>query len=108
VAEAIEHALPIAEAKGLRLTAGEVDAGSVQPGVWLFSVKDVGHGIAPSKVGHIFDRFWHGSDKASGTGLGLSIAKGLVELHHGRIWVESEVGVGSTFFFIVPQPGSAM
>ena len=67
------------------------------------SVSDTGPGISESDLRHIFDRFWHAQRSArGGTGLGLSIAKGIVEVHGGRIWVESEVGVGSTFFFTLP------
>jgi signal transduction histidine kinase len=67
------------------------------------SVSDTGPGIPESDLPHIFDRFWHAQRSArGGFGLGLSIAKGIVEAHGGRIWVESEVGVGSTFFFTLP------
>src|SRR6185369_1269194 len=68
-----------------------------------FSVADSGPGIPPEDLTHVFDRFWR-ADRSSrlGTGLGLSIAKGVVETHGGRIWVESQVGVGSTFYFTLP------
>jgi PAS domain S-box-containing protein len=70
--------------------------------VW-FSITDTGPGIPPSDLPHIFERFWSaGKGLQAGTGLGLSIAKGLVETHHGRIWAESRMGVGTTFFFTVP------
>lgn len=69
----------------------------------LCSVSDTGPGIPLSEQPHIFDRFYKGSERRSGgTGLGLSIAKSLVELHGGRIWVESEVGKGSAFYFTLP------
>jgi len=69
----------------------------------LCSVSDTGPGIPLSEQPHIFDRFYKGSERRSGgTGLGLSITKSLVELHGGRIWVESEVGKGSTFYFTLP------
>ena len=69
-----------------------------------FSVIDTGMGIDPSLHQRIFDRYWHASTGARrrGTGLGLSIAKGIVEAHGGRLFVESEVGVGSTFSFTLP------
>jgi signal transduction histidine kinase len=70
---------------------------------WTFSVRDAGPGIAPERVPFIFERFWHGGGKEGGTGLGLAIAKGLVELHRGRIWVESAPGLGTTFYFTVPR-----
>ncbi len=68
-----------------------------------FSVRDTGPGIPPEQLPHIFGRFWQAkpSDRR-GIGLGLAIAKGIVEGHGGRIWVESQVGSGSTFYFTLP------
>ena len=72
-----------------------------------FSVKDTGCGIPQEKQDIVFDPFRQVDEirlnrKTDGSGLGLSIAKGLVELMHGRIWFESEVGKGSTFYFTIP------
>jgi signal transduction histidine kinase len=76
--------------------------GSVQ-----ISVSDTGIGIAPEDQARIFEEFRQvGGDhahKSEGTGLGLTLAKKFVELHGGTIWVESEVGKGSTFSFTLPQ-----
>ncbi|HST59442.1 MAG TPA: ATP-binding protein [Longimicrobium sp.] len=71
-----------------------------------FSVADTGPGIPPEQVPHIFGAFWQArhADRR-GLGLGLSIARGLVEAHGGRIWVESEAGRGSTFVFTLPLAG---
>lgn len=70
----------------------------------LFAVSDTGPGIAPSQTPHVFDRFWRAKDNAkAGTGLGLAICKGVVEPHGGTIWVESQLGNGTTFFFTLPQ-----
>ena len=70
------------------------------------SVSDTGIGIAPEDQPKIFEEFRQvGSDyahKSEGTGLGLTLAKKFVELHGGRIWVESEVGKGSKFSFTLP------
>jgi signal transduction histidine kinase len=66
-------------------------------------VLDTGHGISPENQLHVFDRFWR--DETSGkksSGLGLFIAKGIVEAHGGRIWVESEPGHGARFYFTLP------
>jgi signal transduction histidine kinase len=72
----------------------------------LFWVRDTGPGIAPEKLPHVFDRYWQAEGAArEGVGLGLAIVKGLVEAHGGRIWVESLVGAGTTFFFTIPAPG---
>jgi PAS domain S-box-containing protein len=70
----------------------------------MFSVTDTGPGIAPDAVQHVFDRFWQATTRARrlGAGLGLPITKGIVDAHAGRIWVESEVGRGTTFFFTIP------
>ena len=69
-----------------------------------FGVIDTGPGIPPEHVPHIFGPFWQAktSDRR-GIGLGLAIAKGIVEAHNGRIWVESHVGLGSTFYFTLPS-----
>ncbi|HEX4462798.1 MAG TPA: GAF domain-containing sensor histidine kinase [Polyangia bacterium] len=68
-----------------------------------FTVADSGPGIPKEAQPRIFERFWQAETTArQGTGLGLFIAKGIVEAHRGRIWVESEVGRGSTFQFTVP------
>ncbi len=72
----------------------------------VFTVADTGMGIPRSDQPRIFERFYRvdaaRSREAGGTGLGLAIAKHLVEVHGGRIWVESEVGEGSQFHFSVP------
>jgi signal transduction histidine kinase len=69
----------------------------------LFWVADTGAGIEAGHVPHLFDRFWQARKAGRrGTGLGLPIVKGIVEAHGGRICVESQVGVGSTFFFTLP------
>ncbi|HXF85263.1 MAG TPA: ATP-binding protein [Anaerolineales bacterium] len=69
-----------------------------------FAVRDTGIGIPMEDLPRIFERFYQvdKSRTGSGTGLGLSIAKHIVEAHEGKIWVESEVGRGSTFFFTIP------
>ena len=69
-----------------------------------FSVHDSGSGIPADQMPRVFDRFWQADQRATirGSGLGLSIAKGIVEAHGGRIWVESQVGMGSAFHFTVP------
>ena len=67
-------------------------------------VADTGQGISPDALGHVFDRFWQAQEaRRAGAGLGLSIAKGIVEAHGGRIWAESEPGVGSRFWFALPR-----
>jgi PAS domain S-box-containing protein len=71
------------------------------------AVIDTGPGIPADQLPHIFGRFWQArpADKR-GIGLGLAIARGIVEAHEGRIWVESRVGEGSAFYFTVPVAGS--
>jgi PAS domain S-box-containing protein len=76
----------------------------------LFSISDTGPGIPEEQLPHVFDRYWQArKGDRRGAGLGLAIAGGIVEAHGGRIWVESRLGQGSTFFFTVPlsQSGTA-
>jgi chemotaxis family two-component system sensor kinase Cph1 len=78
----------------------------VQPGnrETQFVVSDTGAGITKENLPFVFDRFWQARQtQRLGTGLGLSIAKGIVEAHGGRIWVESEAGRGSIFRFTIPH-----
>jgi signal transduction histidine kinase len=80
-------------------------AGPRDPSV-LFEIKDTGMGIPEDRFQMIFDEFYQvEGGKHGGTGLGLAIAKRLVEEHGGNIWVESQLGKGSTFYFTLPLPG---
>lgn len=70
----------------------------------LFAVSDTGLGIHEQERAHIFARYWTARCGAKrGTGLGLYIARGIVNAHGGRIWVDSQLGAGSTFSFVVPN-----
>ena len=75
-------------------------------GSFTVAVRDTGPGISPSDQGKIFEEFQQAENAATkrkgGTGLGLSIAKRIIGMHGGRIWVESDVGKGSTFAFTIP------
>ena len=74
------------------------------PGAVQVSVSDTGPGIAADDITRVFERFWHAGrqSKVRSTGLGLAIARGIIEAHGGRLWVDSTVGQGSTFFFTIP------
>ena len=88
------------------------DGGSVdvtarrEPDAFVIAVRDTGIGIAPEDHEAVFEEFRqvgrHYTNKQEGTGLGLTLTRRFVELHGGRIWVESEPGKGSTFTFTIP------
>jgi signal transduction histidine kinase len=101
----VGNAIKFTEAGEVKIEVQTSDEG------FLVSVADTGPGIAPADQQHIFEEFRQIDSSSTrtkgGTGLGLSIAKRIVELHGGRIWVESKPGKGSTFRFIVPLGVSA-
>ncbi|MCX6067062.1 MAG: ATP-binding protein [Chloroflexi bacterium] len=72
----------------------------------LFEVQDSGIGIAPNDQAHLFEKFFRGGQREAreqkGTGLGLAIVRSIVERHGGKVWLESQLGQGSTFFLQVP------
>jgi len=76
-------------------------------GFLILQVRDSGLGISLEDQRHIFDKFYRvesdATAKISGTGLGLSIVKAIIKKHSGRVWVESELGQGSTFTVLLPQ-----
>jgi light-regulated signal transduction histidine kinase (bacteriophytochrome) len=71
---------------------------------YVFGVQDNGIGLEEQYCDRIFEVFkrLHAIGEYEGTGIGLSIVKRIIERHHGRIWVESSLGVGSTFYFTIP------
>jgi signal transduction histidine kinase len=69
---------------------------------WMFSVEDNGRGFDPQFAERIFGLFQRLNNREDGTGMGLSIARKIVERHGGRMWAQSNDGVGSTFFFSLP------
>ncbi len=105
LANLIGNALKFTEPGGSVVLAAEPLDGEV-----ALSVSDTGIGIPPEHVPHVFERYWHARRTARkrGSGLGLAIAKGIVEAHNGRLWVNSTLGKGTTFTFtlakVPPQP----
>jgi PAS domain S-box-containing protein len=77
----------------------------ISEGRVALSVSDTGKGIPPQNLAHIFERCWAGEGGGKGLGLGLYIARSIVDAHGGRMWVESELGAGTSFSFTLPvQP----
>ncbi len=86
---------------------GEVKIRTISnPDNLIFAISDSGIGIHTEDVPHLFEKFYRGKQREAraqpGSGLGLAIVYSIAESHHGRIWVESTVGKGSTFFLLIP------
>jgi len=78
-------------------------AASPSAGELQFSISDTGPGLSEEQIGKLFERYWQGRPgDRRGVGLGLTIARGIVEAHGGRVWVDSTPGEGSTFSFTLP------
>ncbi len=89
---------------------GEIHVGCLEEGSsWKFSVKDNGPGIDKKYQNLVFQMFQtlHARDDIESTGIGLPIVKKIIEMHGGMIWIESELGKGSTFYFTIPIQGTA-
>jgi two-component system phosphate regulon sensor histidine kinase PhoR len=84
---------------------------AAEDGVFRVAVADTGLGVAPADQVHLFEKFFRvkqrGSTQVKGSGLGLAIVKSIVEWHGGRVWVDSKLGKGSTFYIEVPRGGLA-
>jgi two-component system NtrC family sensor kinase len=100
----ILNAAQAMDGKGTLTTVTRItpDGNSVE-----IEIRDTGPGIPEDKLDKIFEPFYTTKEIGRGTGLGLSIAYGIVERHHGRIWVESQVGKGTSFFVRIPIPETA-
>ena len=102
----VKNALQFTDTGGTVAIKASEEAGYVQ-----VSVADTGVGIPARDLPKLFDRFYqveeHLTRRHGGMGLGLSVAKSMIELHGGRIWVESEEGKGSTFTFLLPINGES-
>ena len=76
------------------------------PSELIFAVQDSGIGISEKDRARLFEKFYRGTNREAlaqrGTGLGLAIVKSIAERHGGKVWVESELGMGSTFYLLVP------
>ena len=101
VSNLVSNAVKYSPEGGLVTVVSRADGGYA-----LTSVSDTGLGIPPDEIGHVFERFRRVRSGAAqsipGTGLGLAIVKQIVEMHGGKIWVESAVGHGSSFHFTIP------
>jgi len=100
-------------ANGIRFTpqGGQITISSIEEEDWiLIQISDTGAGIPEEDLPHVFDRFWKGDQSRArqegvGSGLGLSIAKGIIEMHQGRISIDSQPNQGTTFTIRLPMEG---
>jgi histidine kinase len=102
----IQQALSNLLSNAVKFTSagGRIDVTAREQGAEVIvTVADTGVGISADELPRVFDRYYQTPRTRGGAGLGLSIVKGLVEAHGGRVWVESEAGVGSRFHLALPR-----
>ncbi len=104
VANLVDNAIKYTPGGGeVRVRASQAD------GQFLFEASDSGLGIAPADQVHLYEKFFRvrqrGSSQVKGSGLGLAIVKSIIERHGGKVWVDSKLGKGSSFFFTLPAAG---
>jgi signal transduction histidine kinase len=85
----------------------EIGQDGEEDGKPIFFVRDNGVGISPEHHERVFGLFNKLDPKTDGTGIGLALVKRIIEVHGGRIWIQSEVGKGCTFFFTLPVSHAA-
>ncbi len=93
----LSNAIKFTPALGRIIVRLQKTDGAVQ-----FSVTDNGPGIPAEDLPHLFERYWHGHAQAHGIGLGLTIVHAIVKAHGGNVWVESQLGKGTTVYFTLP------
>lgn len=98
VSNALKHGVKQEANKEIKITADRVYSHGV-----TFCVKDSGPGISEEMKEKVFELYWQGAHNHEGVGLGLTICKSLVEVHGGKIWVESTPGIGCAFCFTLPD-----
>lgn len=101
LANLLENAGQYSEPQTQIVVHGEIEANTL-----TMSIQDEGPGIPAQDLPRVFDKFYRGTERGpkrrEGTGMGLAIARGIVDAHGGKIWVESRTGLGSTFYVSVP------
>ena len=109
----VKNAIKFTESGSIEIGFGSAGTETADASFSLtFFVKDTGVGIQPEKKGVIFERFRQANESLNrsyeGAGLGLSISKAYAEMLGGKIWMESEPGIGSTFYFTIPDGGESI
>jgi signal transduction histidine kinase len=98
LANLVGNALKVTTIGGVMIGA----RAQISDNVVVFCVRDTGPGIPVEQQERVFEPYWRGQSTYKGTGLGLAIARGVIDAHGGRIWVESASGAGTAFFLAIP------
>jgi signal transduction histidine kinase len=108
----VENAIKYTGVGGEVVLRARLAAPPPGPAGLVFAVSDTGVGVAPADQLHLFEKFFRvrqrGRTQAKGSGLGLAIVRSIVERHGGRVWVDSQLGAGSTFSMVIPLQAEAV